>query len=242
MSSSAPAGADPSTQTEAVEQTRDLEALSAGTRVGGALIALGFLMGLVPGPIAAAIGAVALLSFGRSLAVATFREYLGLAAFGVVALAAAVGALRWGSSSLDDIRGAQAVLGATVIVDPQEAAIGAGLAAGAGVLALSLWLGSHRPRGLVSFALSCAEGLVVALLLVSAFWGPAVVGPSGADSGELAKDVGTWALASLAALLPAIGLSLLWRRLPVIWSWVAVLVAAAAAIAGTIVVPSFVAS
>ncbi len=235
---SPPAGARPAS----ASASPSLAALSAFARVAGCVIALGYLLGLVPGTLAAVIGAVALLSFGRSLDEATSRTYLGLGAFGVVALASSVGALRWGSSSLDDIRGAQAVLGPTVLIDPQQAAIGAGLAAGAGVLALSLWLSAHRPEGLVSFSLSCAEGVVISLLLATAFWGPAVVGPSAGDTGGLAKDVGAWALVVLAGLLPAVGLSLLWRRMGVLWSWVALLVAVAAALAGIIRVPGFVES
>jgi hypothetical protein len=158
----------------------------------------------------------------------------------VIALAVSSGALRWGSSSLDAIRGAQAVLGPTLLIEPQEAAIGAGLAAGAGVGALGVWLASHRPVGLASFLLSCAEAVVVALLLATAFWGPAVVAPGAGDTADLAMDVGGWALVVLGATLPAIGLSLLLRRLKPIWSWVAVLVAAAAAVAGAVLVPGFV--
>ncbi len=78
-------------------------------------------------------------------------------------LASSVGGLRWGSTSLDAMRGAQAVLGPTVVVEPQEAAIGAALAAGAGVIALSVWLAAPSPRGLWSWVITCAEGAVVAL-------------------------------------------------------------------------------
>lgn len=236
MSSAAPVADAPAVETGRAA----LPALSVFTRVAGAVIALGYLLGLVPGPLAAVIAAVALLSFGRSVAAETTQPYLGLAAFGVVALAAAVGALRWGSSSLDAIRGAQAVLGPTVLIEPREAAIGAGLAAAGGVVGLSVWLAAHRPEGLISFLLSCAEAVVVSLLLATAFWGPAVVAPGAGDAGELAKDVGGWALVVLGASLPAVGLSLLWRRLAPVWTWVAVGVALAAALAGTIVVPSFV--
>ncbi|MDQ4096079.1 MAG: hypothetical protein M3174_07750 [Actinomycetota bacterium] len=239
MSASAPAAGAAST-----DDTRrpGVVALSVFARVAGSVIALGFLLGLVPGPLAAVIAAVALVSFGRGLAPEATRAYLGLAAFGVVALTAAVGALRWGSSSLDAIRGAQAVLGPTLLIEPQNAAIGAGLAAAAGVLALSVWLGAHTPGGLISFALSCGEAVVVTLMLATAFWGPAVAAPGAGDTAELAKDVGAWALVCLAAALPAVGLSFLWRRLPVLWSWVAVGVALAAALAGTIVVPGVVLS
>lgn len=234
----APASAPPASVVRS--PLEGLLALSVFARVAGAVIALGYLLGLVPGPLAAALAGVALLSFGRSVAPETTWSYAGLASFGVIALAVSSGALRWGSSSLDAIRGAQAVLGPTLLIEPQEAAIGAGLAAGAGVVALGVWLASHRPVELVSFLLSCAEAVVVALLLATAFWGPAVVAPGAGDTAELAMDVGGWALVVLGAALPAIGLSLLLRRLKPIWSWVAVLVAAAAAVAGAVLIPGFV--
>ena len=236
MSSSAPAAGAPPLGTARLA----LVGLSTFARVAGSAVALGYLLGLVPGPIAAVIAAVALLSFGRALAPETTDAYLGLVAFGVLALAAAVGALRWGSSSLDALRGAQAVLGPTVLIEPREAAIGAGLAAGGAVVALSVWLSAHRPESLVSFLLSSGEAVVVSLMVATAFWGPAVA--ASGDTAELAKDIIGWALVVLVAALPAVGLSLLWRRLSRIWSWVAVGVALAAALAGTIVVPSAVVS
>lgn len=242
MSASVPP-ADPGVATLVEEPAdRALVAVSTFSRLAGSVIALGFLLGLVPGQLAVVVGAVALVTFGRSLAPGTVRTYLGPAAFGVIALAATVGALRWGSSSLDAIRGAQAVLGPTVLIDPREAAIGSGLAAGAGIVAQSLWLSAHRPGGVVSFVSSCAEAVIVALLLATAFWGPAVVAPGAGDAAELAKDVGAWALVVLAASVPAVGLSFLWRRFSAVWSWVALLVAVSAALAGTVLVPSFVAS
>lgn len=239
MSSSAPAAGAPAPSL--APASRSLVGLSLFARVAGAVVALGYLLGLVPGDVTAVIAAAALLSFGRGVAPQSTHSYLGLAAFGAIALAAAVGALRWATSSLDAIRGAQAVLGPTVLVEPQQAAIGSGLAAGAGILALSVWLAAHRPAGPVSFAVSCAEAVVVALLLATCFWGPAVV-VGGPDAAELAKDVAAWVLVVLAATLPAVALSLLWRRLPVVWSWVAILVAIAAALAGIVLVPSFVTS
>lgn len=215
--------------------------LSSGARAAGALIALGYLLGLVPGTLGAAIGSLALLSFGRSLMTPTSRGVVGLTAFGVLALAAAVGGLRWGMSSLDGIRGAQAVLGPTILVGPEEAAVGVGLAAGAGVVALGLWLSVDRPEGIVSWVLDCLEGAVGALLLVTSFWGPAIVARGGGGAGELAGDLGGWALAVIATLVPSVGLSLAFRRFAPVWSWVALAGGLAAALAGTIIVPSFVA-
>ena len=221
--------------------TAAIAALSSAARGAGAVIALGYLTGLVPGTIGAAIGAFALLSFGRSLADRSASALVGLTAFGVIALAAEVGALRWGASSLDAIRGAQAVLGPTILVGPEEAAGGVALAAGAGIVALGLWLSVDRPRGLVSWALSCLEGAVGTLLLTTAFWGPAVVFRGGAGAGELARDLGGWVLVLVIGLAVSVGLSLAFRRFSPIWSWVALAAGLAGALAGTIVVPAFVA-
>lgn len=213
-------------------------ALSAGARIAGAVVVLGYLVGLVPGPLVAVLGGFGLVTLGRTILSDRTRGAVGVAAFGVISLAAVAGALRWGTSSIDAIRGVQAVLGPTVLVDPQEAAIGAGLAAGGGTVGLALWLGAHRPENVLAFLWSCFEAVVGALVLATCFWGPAVIAPSGGDAGELAKDVGGWALVVLACAVPAVGLSLLMRRLPAVWSWVALAVAVAAAIAGAILIPS----
>ena len=241
MSSPAEAVAPRNDASPVAGTTPGIAVLSAAARVAGAVIAGGYLVGLVPGTLGAAIGALGLLSFGRSLAAKTPRGLIELAAFGVIALGAPAGALRWGSSSLDAVRGAQAVLGPTVLIEPREAAIGAGLAAGAGVVALGLWLSVLRPQGIVSWSLSCLEGAVAALLLATAFWGPAVVTGGGDGTSELARDLGGWALVVLATLLPSVGLSLAFRKVPLVWSWVALAAGVAAALAGTILVPSFVA-
>src|SRR5688572_7017608 len=137
--------------------------LSAAARVAGVVIALGYLVGLVPGPLVAAIGGVGVITFGRLIVVDKRWAAIGAFAFGIITLAALAGALRWGTSSLDAIRGAQAVLGPTLTVEPQDAAIGAGLAAGAGTLGLALWLGTQIYSGVWRFVWSCVEAVVVAL-------------------------------------------------------------------------------
>ena len=103
-----------------------------------------------------------------------------------------------------------------MLVDPQEAAIGAGLAAGGGTVGLALWLGAHRPSGVLAFVWSCFEAVVGALVLATCFWGPAVAISSGGESSEIAKDVGGWALVVLAAAVPAVVMSLLSRKLPTV--------------------------
>lgn len=212
--------------------------LAAGARVAGAAVAIGYLAGLVPGPLAAALGALGLVTLGRAILSDRATSAIGVVAFGVISLAAVAGALRWGTFSLDAIRGVQAVLGPTILVDPQEAAIGAGLAAGGGTVGLALWFSADRPSNLLAFAWSLFETELGAMVLATCFWGPAVVAPSGGDAGELAKDLGGWALVLLAIGVPAFALSFLLRRLPAVWSWVVLAVALAAAIAGVILIPS----
>ncbi len=241
MSDPAPAVAAPAPTSSTERRDPGLVAFATALRVAGFVIAAGFLSGVVPGTIVVAALALGLLTVGRGAAPEAVHQTLGAAAIGVVLLAVTVGALRWGSVSLDAMRGAQAVLGPTLLIEPQEAAVGGSLAAGGGVLALSLWLSALRPRDVLGFVLASLEGALVALALATAFWGPAVVVSGVGDAGELARDLGAWALAVVAALLPATVLSLLWRRLAAVWAWTALLVAGAAAIAGAIVVPSYVA-
>ena len=217
-----------------------LSSASSAARVAGAVVCLGYLTGMVPGPLIAPVGGFALIALGRGVVARHASSALGASAWAVIALGASVGALRWGTSSLDAIRGAQAVLGPTVLIDPREAAIGAGLAAGGGTVALSLWLAALRPGGRWAALWSFFEAVMGALLLATAFWGPAVVARGVGDSAELARDLGGWALAVLAAAIPAFGLSFLWRRITRVWSWVALAVAIAAVIAGTILVSSVV--
>ena len=84
--------------------------------------AVGYLVGLVDGPVLGILGSVALLSFGRALASVDGGELIAPASFGVVAGAAGVVALRWGTLELDGIGGIQAVLGPIVSVDPAPVA------------------------------------------------------------------------------------------------------------------------
>ena len=202
------------------------------------VIALGFLVGLVPGSLAAALGGIGLVTFGRLILSEARWAAIGGIGFGVVALAAIAGSLRWGTSSLDAIRGVQAVLGPTLAVEPQEAAIGAGLAAGGGTLGLALLLGASRSSGVWRFLWTCLEAIVVALLLATCFWGPAVAVSADGGAGEVARDVGGWAVAVLAAAAPAVGLSLLSSRLRTVWAWVALVVAVAAVVAGAVLIPN----
>jgi hypothetical protein len=214
--------------------------LSTGARVAGVVVCLGYLLGLVPGPLVAVLGGLALLTLGRAVGHESGVAFQSIGGFAVVGLALVVGALRWGTLSLDEIRGAQAVLGPTLSVGPQEAAIGAGLAVGGAVLGLSLWLGTHRGRGWRALVVTGLEGLVVGLALATAFWGPALKPLADGDGANFAIGAAQWFGVSLAAVVPAAGLAFLWTKLGRTWSYVALVVALAAGVAGAVVVPSVV--
>ncbi|MDQ3984983.1 MAG: hypothetical protein M3280_00560 [Actinomycetota bacterium] len=213
--------------------------LAAGARAAGCVFALGYLLGLVPGSLFAPIGALVLITIGRTLLLAKPEVVRAALALGVIALAITVGGLRWGSGSLDAIRGAQGVLGPTLAVAPQEAAVGAALAVGGAALALGLWLEVARPTGVWGWGATVAEGATAALALTTVFWGPAVTSPD-ISFGDFAAGAGEWAAAVAALLVVGCGLAFFLPRLRRAWSWVVLAVGAAATLAGAIIVPSLV--
>jgi hypothetical protein len=199
--------------------------LADGTRVAGLIVAFGFLLGFVPGPLVAAVGGLALVTFGRALLVDRVGEFRAGASLALIAGAVGVAGLRWGTLELGEVRGVQAVLGPTVLVEPSGAATASWLAAGGAVLALAVWLGTMPNGNRVALGLWGLEAVAGSLAIVSVFWGPAL-------GTELASGLGVWALATLAALAPAVLLSLLLARRRPIWTWIALLVATAAVGAG----------
>ncbi len=157
-------------------------------------MALGYLLGFVPGPIVAAVGGLALATFGRGLELSRIDEARVGLALAVIAGAAGVAALRWGTLELEELRGAQAVLGPTVLVGPTAVAAACWAALIVGSFALGLWIAPvSRVTGRDRFRLAL-ETSAGALLLVSVFWGPAVVG---ASVGNRAAAALGWAVASL---------------------------------------------
>jgi hypothetical protein len=186
---------------------------SAAARAAGTILAAGLVAGLVPGPVIAIVGALALVTFGRSLVAPREEAVLDAAALALVAASLLAGALRWGTLDLDEIRGAQTVLGPTVLLGPRGAAVAAWLAAGAGVLALAEW--EAFPGGKLGPGLFwwVTETLLGALALVSVFWGPEI---AGADEGSsLAIGLGTWFAATAIVGGTALGISYLVRRVRV---------------------------
>ena len=103
-----------------------------------------------------------------------------------------------------------------------------------------MWLGTHRGRGWLALLVTGLEGLVVGLALATSFWGPALKPLADGDGADFAIGAAQWFGVSLAALVPAAGLAFLWAKLGRAWSWVALVVALAAGVAGAVVVPSVV--
>jgi hypothetical protein len=206
-------------------------AFSAATRAAGVVIALGYLLGLVPGPVVAVVGGLALVTFGRGLLCRRGDEALAGAALAVIAGALGVAALRWETLDLAAIRGVQAVLGPTVLVEPSAAATAAWLGASGGTVAMGAWLSVVRPSSASGWLWWALEGVVGALALVTVFWGPALVP---IDPFPRALE---WAgaVASVAAAEGAI--AILCARFGSIFQWSAVGVGAVAVTTGAGLVP-----
>ena len=110
---------------------------SVAARAAGSILAAGYILGMVPGPVIAVVGALALVTFGRILLAPRVEAALDAAALALFSAALLAGALRWGTLDLAEIRGAQTVLGPTVLLGPLDLAIAVCVTAGAGVLALA---------------------------------------------------------------------------------------------------------
>jgi hypothetical protein len=203
--------------------TGSLRGWGAGARVAGSVIALGYLLGLVQGPVLAVAGGLALVTLGRCAASAGSDDLLLGAALAVVGGALQVGGLRWETLDLAQLRGAQAVLGPTVLVDPSGAAAACWLAATAATAALAVWLATARridegvPVG-PARALWYVEALVGALAIVSVFWGASIPrGSFGGSSGALA--VAEWLLAVGVVGGAATGAAVYLARVPALRGW-----------------------
>ena len=171
---------------------------SIAARVAGAVSALGFVLGIVDGPIVAAVGALALISFGRSLVAPRGTELIGPLAFAVVAGATGVAALRWRSLELSELQGIQAVLGPTVAVEPLQVATAAGVAVAAGILAAGIWLADDLAGGGLGRAWRWVEIVTASLVLATLFAGPD-------PAGVLEAAIWAAATAAVAVLIAMIG-------------------------------------
>lgn len=168
-------------------------AFASGTRAAGAVIALGYLLGFVPGPVVAVVGGLALITYGRALLLARIPAALEGVAVAVVAGALGIGALRWEALGLAELRGVQAVLGPTVLVGPTQVAVATGVAAGAALVALAVWLSAPWPKTRFGLAWSALEAVVGALAIVTVFFDPAESGLGGGGAGSATAQLLRWA-------------------------------------------------
>lgn len=210
-------------------------AFSVGARTAGIVIALGYLLGFVEGPVVIVMGGLGLVALGRTMLLARRDALLAGVAFAVLAGAVGVAGLRWGALELASLRGAQAVLGPTVLVGPTvvaTAAWGAGIAA---LAAAGLWLSRPRPGYRVERVRHWVEVVVAALGIATAFWGPAL--PRGAIG---TAALGGWTVAVTAVAAVAGTTAVLLARTGVVIRAVVVgvagvmVVGAAAAVTGTL--------
>ncbi|MGH2694115.1 MAG: hypothetical protein ACRDJJ_04790, partial [Actinomycetota bacterium] len=125
-------------------------------------------------------------------------------------------ALRWETLDLASIRGVQAILGPTVLVEPRAAATAAWLGAGGGAAAVGVWLSVVRPSSAAGWLWWALEGAVGALALVTVFWGPTIV-PS--DPFPRALE---WVGAVAAVAAVECALAALCARFGSVFGWVAV--------------------
>jgi hypothetical protein len=179
-----------------IQTERSVSSFSTAARAGGLVLALGYLSGLVSGPLVAALGGLALNTFGRSLRMGRAGQEFAAAGFTVVAGALGVAAIRWGTLELAELRSVQAVLGPTVLVGPEPAAIAAIIAAVAASVALGLWVAALPVKGFIQWTWTGLETLTMALALVTAFWGPKILFDSPASTSEMLASLGIWAAAT----------------------------------------------
>lgn len=207
-----------------------LRGWGAGARAAGAVVALGYLLGLVQGPLLAVVGGLALLTLGRCAASAGKDDLVLGGALAVIAGALQVGGLRWETLDLAQVRGAQAVLGPTVLVGPEGVAAASWVAALGATAALAAWLATARRAdpdagGRLVQGLWAGEAAVGAFAIVAVFWGGSV--PRGSfGGGDGAVAILEWVAAiGIVAAAAIAGATFLTRAS----SWTAWVVAGAAA-------------
>lgn len=191
--------------------------IALGARCAGGVIALGYLLGFVPGPLVPVIGGLALMTFGHGLVLDRRSRSFAALGLAIVAGAVGIGALRWGAMGLDAIRGAQQVLGPTVLVGPTQAAAASGIAAGAAVLGLGAWIAPSLPEGWWGRAAWAAEAAIGSLAVVWIFWGSAHDAATGSATSPAALL--EWAGAVAAACLASVAIALVVARLGARWRW-----------------------
>jgi hypothetical protein len=213
--------------------------MSAGARLAGLVLALGYLTGLVPGPLVAAVGGLALMTYGRCLDLDRGAQALSAAGLAVIAGAVGVTGLRWGTLELSELRSVQAVLGPTLLVGPVAGAAASIAAAVAAIVALALGLGARPVHGALQWVWAGLEALALGLCVVTAFWGPKVLAEADVDLSETLRDAGMWLVALVVCLVAGLGGALLLQRVPgrgkaMLMAGCGLAVAAAATAAGSV--------
>lgn len=225
--------ASPSRRGRTAKERLSPTALGYGARAAGLVLVFGPLLGVTGGTTVDVVVGIGVVCFGRALLAE--REgspvFLALATM-IITGSAWVAAARWSSTDLVDIRGAQAVLGATLAVGPPSAATGMGLAAGAAFLALVLW--SEEPRRWWRRSLEGvvvpAEMVALSLFVVTLFAGPKPIVGGGATLGG-APALAVWSAGTFGIAAAAVaGGHLVGGR--TVLSAALVGLAAAAAVAG----------
>ena len=216
-----------------------LRGWGAGARAAGFVLALGYLLGLVRGPLPAVVGALALITLGRVAATTGWDDVLLAGALAVLGGALGVGGLRWDTLDLAQLRGAQAVLGPTVLVEPAAVAAACWVAALAGTAALAVWLATVRRAeeglgGPLVAALWFGEAALGGLAIVTVFWGVSVPRGSFRDvDGALA--LAGWLIAVAAAGGAGLGGAVYLGRFPAWRRWAVVAAAGAVGCAAAVV-------
>lgn len=168
------------------------------------MLIVGYLSGLVPGQIVSLVGGLALITFGRMLLLDRRDTAVAGAALAIAAGSLGIPALRWGTLSIERLVGAQSVLGPTILVGPEGAAISSGVALGAAIIAIAAW--STQPAGLdrSSRVWGRVEGVVAVLAIALVFAAPGSGGSLGAlfgDPVELAATAGTIAIGVVTVMV-----------------------------------------
>lgn len=176
-------------------QASSASGFSAAARAGGAVICLGYLLGLAEGSVVAVVGGLALITFGRNLLLDHRSAALSGAALAVIAASLGIAALRWGALDLSELRGVQSVLGPTVLVGPAAAAAATALAAVAALAGLTVWMARPWPGTKVMMAWWALEAAIGSGALVALFFHPA--GLLGRSSASVPAVLATLAAAAL---------------------------------------------
>lgn len=220
-----------------------LRGWGAGARAAGAVLVLGYLFGIVGGPLPIVVGGLALATLGRCAAADGSDDLVLGGALAVIGGALQVGGIRWETLDLAQLRGAQAVLGPTVLVEPAGAATACWIAALAATAALAAWLATARRGdegigGRVVQGLWFGEAAVGAFAIVTVFWGGSV--PRGSfGGGDWALALAQWGLAVAVVAAAAVAGASYLGRVPSWRGWVvvtsaALVTAAALVVAGSV--------